>query len=109
MTHFGVGTAELLGAMSDAGATVIGVDWRTSLTDATGRVDAGKALQGNLDPVVLLAGWAATEKAARAVVDDGRRAVDAGAGGHIFNLGHGVLPGTDPELITDLVALVHSL
>ena len=109
MTHFGVGTAELLGAMSDAGATVIGVDWRTSLTDATGRVGAGKALQGNLDPVVLLAGWAATEKAARAVVDDGRRAVDAGAGGHIFNLGHGVLPGTDPELITDLVALVHSL
>ena len=109
MTHFGVGTAELLGAMSDAGATVVGVDWRTSLTDATGRVGAGKALQGNLDPVVLLAGWAATEKAARSVVDDGRRAVDAGAGGHIFNLGHGVLPGTDPELITDLVALVHSL
>ena len=109
MTHFGVGTAELLGAMSEAGATVVGVDWRTSLTDATGRVGAGKALQGNLDPVVLLAGWAATEKAARAVVDDGRRAVDAGAGGHIFNLGHGVLPGTDPELITDLVALVHSL
>ena len=109
MTHFGVGTAELLGAMSEAGATVVGVDWRTSLVDATGRVGAGKALQGNLDPVVLLAGWAATEKAARSVVDDGRRAVDAGAGGHIFNLGHGVLPGTDPELITDLVALVHSL
>ena len=109
MTHFGVGTAELLGAMSEAGATVVGVDWRTSLADATGRVGAGKALQGNLDPVVLLAGWAATEKAARSVVDDGRRAVDAGAGGHIFNLGHGVLPGTDPELITDLVALVHSL
>ncbi len=109
MTHFGVGTAELLGAMSESGATVVGVDWRTSLADATGRVGAGKALQGNLDPVVLLAGWAATEKAARSVVDDGRRAVDAGAGGHIFNLGHGVLPGTDPELITDLVALVHSL
>jgi uroporphyrinogen decarboxylase len=109
MTHFGVGTAELLGAMSEAGATVVGVDWRTSLADATGRVGAGKALQGNLDPVVLLAGWAATEKAARSVVGDGRRAVDAGAGGHIFNLGHGVLPGTDPELITDLVALVHSL
>lgn len=109
MTHFGVGTAELLGAMSEAGATVVGVDWRTSLADATGRVGAGKALQGNLDPVVLLAGWAATEKAARSVVDDGRRAVGAGAGGHIFNLGHGVLPGTDPELITDLVALVHSL
>jgi uroporphyrinogen decarboxylase len=66
-------------------------------------------LQGNLDPVTLLAGWEATEKAARAVVDDGRRAVAAGAGGHIFNLGHGVLPATDPELLTDLVALVHSL
>jgi len=109
MTHFGVGTAELLGAMSEAGATVVGVDWRTSLADATGRVGAGKALQGNLDPVVLLAGWAATEKAARAVVDDGRRAVASGAGGHISNLGHGVLPATDPELLTDLVALVHSL
>jgi uroporphyrinogen decarboxylase len=109
MTHFGVGTAELLGAMAEAGATVVGVDWRTSLADATSRVGSGKALQGNLDPVVLLAGWAATEKAARAVVDDGRRAIAAGAGGHIFNLGHGVLPSTDPELLTDLVALVHSL
>jgi uroporphyrinogen decarboxylase len=109
MTHFGVGTAELLGAMSEAGATVVGVDWRTSLADAAGRVGAGKALQGNLDPVVLLAGWQAVEKSARAVVDDGRRAVDVGAAGHIFNLGHGVLPPTDPELLTDLVALVHSL
>ncbi len=109
MTHFGVGTAELLGAMSAAGPTVVGVDWRTSLADAAARVDAGRALQGNLDPVVLLAGWPVVEKAARAVVDDGRRAVDAGAGGHIFNLGHGVLPATDPDLLTDLVALVHSL
>jgi len=109
MTHFCVGTAELLGAMSEAGATVVGVDWRTSLADAAGRVGSGKALQGNLDPVVLLAGWQAVEKAARVVVDDGRRAMAAGAAGHIFNLGHGVLPPTDPELLTDLVALVHSL
>ena len=109
MTHFGVGTAELLGAMSQAGATVVGVDWRTSLVDAAGRVGAGKALQGNLDPVVLLAGWAAVEKASRAVVIDGRNALDAGARGHIFNLGHGVLPATDPDVLTDLVALVHSL
>ncbi|MGB8404703.1 MAG: uroporphyrinogen decarboxylase, partial [Mycobacterium sp.] len=57
MTHFGVGTAELLGAMGEAGATVVGVDWRTNLVDAATRVSAGKALQGNLDPVVLLAGW----------------------------------------------------
>ena len=109
MTHFGVGTAELLGAMGQAGATVVGVDWRTSLADAATRVEAGKALQGNLDPVLLLAGWPVIEKATRAVVDDGRLAVDAGAAGHIFNLGHGVLPATDPELLTELAALVHSL
>ncbi|MCV6965948.1 uroporphyrinogen decarboxylase [Mycobacterium intermedium] len=109
MTHFGVGTAELLGVMSEAGATVVGVDWRTSLSDAATRVAPGTALQGNLDPVVVLAGWEVVEKAARAVVDDGRRAVDAGATGHVFNLGHGVLPETDPGVLTDLVALVHSL
>jgi uroporphyrinogen decarboxylase len=109
MTHFGVGTAELLGAMSQAGATVVGVDWRTSLTDAAARVQPGTALQGNLDPVVLLAGFDVAQSAARAVVEDGRRAVDAGAAGHIFNLGHGVLPGTDPSVITDIVTLVHSL
>jgi uroporphyrinogen decarboxylase len=109
MTHFGVGTAELLGAMSAAGATVVGVDWRTSLTDAAARVQTGTALQGNLDPVVLLAGWPVVEAAARRVVDDGRRAVDTGAAGHVFNLGHGVLPDTDPGIVTELVALVHSL
>ncbi|UXA08856.1 uroporphyrinogen decarboxylase [Mycobacterium sp. SMC-2] len=109
MTHFGVGTAELLGAMSTVGATVVGVDWRTSLTDAAARVAPGTALQGNLDPVVLLAGWPAVERAARAVVEDGRHAVDAGATGHVFNLGHGVLPDTDPGVLTDLVSLVHSL
>ena len=109
MTHFGVGTAELLGAMSGAGATVVGVDWRTSLTDAAARVQPGTALQGNLDPVVLLAGWPVVEAAARRVVDDGRRAVDAGAAGHVFNLGHGVPPDTDPRIVTELVALVHSL
>ncbi|BBY08141.1 uroporphyrinogen decarboxylase [Mycobacterium noviomagense] len=109
MTHFGVGTAELLGAMSAAGATVVGVDWRTSLTDAAARIQPGTALQGNLDPAVLLAGWPVVERAARAVVDDGRRAVDAGVAGHIFNLGHGVLPETDPGVLTELVSLVHSL
>ena len=109
MTHFGVGTAELLGAMSDAGPTVVGVDWRTSLTDAASRVRPGTALQGNLDPVVLQAGWPVVERAARAVVDDGRRAVDAGAAGHVFNLGHGVPPQTDPGVLTELVSLVHSL
>lgn len=117
MTHFGVGTAELLGAMSAAlkcgmkpgQATVVGVDWRTSLTHAAARVEPGTALQGNLDPVVLLAGWSVADHAARAVVDDGRRAVEAGATGHVFNLGHGVLPETDPGVLTELVSLVHSL
>ncbi len=114
MTHFGVGTAELLGAMSEVVAghgspAVVGVDWRTSLADAAVRVQRGCALQGNLDPVVLLAGWPAVQRAVRGVVEDGRRAVAAGASGHVFNLGHGVLPGTDPKVITDAVALVHEL
>ncbi|GFG76308.1 uroporphyrinogen decarboxylase [Mycobacterium botniense] len=113
MTHFGLGTAELLGAMSGAlkpvAAAVVGVDWRTTLTDAAARVQPGTVLQGNLDPAALLAGWPVVERAARAVVDDGRRAVDAGASGHVFNLGHGVLPETDPGVLTELVSLVHSL
>ncbi|MGV0742402.1 uroporphyrinogen decarboxylase [Mycolicibacterium sp. XJ870] len=113
MTHFGVGTAELLGAMSEAvgpaPAKVVGVDWRTALADAAPRVAPGTALQGNLDPVVLLAGWPVAEPAVRRVVEDGRRAVAAGAAGHIFNLGHGVLPATDPGIITEAVTLVHSL
>jgi uroporphyrinogen decarboxylase len=114
MTHFGVGTAELLGAMSEAASghgapAVVGVDWRTSLADAAARIQPGTALQGNLDPVVLLAGFDVAQPAVRAVIEDGRRAVDAGAAGHIFNLGHGVLPSTDPAVITDVVALVHSL
>lgn len=113
MTHFGVGTAELLPAMSSvvrpARAAMVGVDWRTPLTDAAARVEVGTALQGNLDPAALLAGWPVAQRSARGVVDDGRRAVDAGAAGHVFNLGHGVLPETDPGVLTELVGLVHSL
>lgn len=117
MTHFGVGTADLLGAMSAAVRSgekpghqaVVGVDWRTSLTDAAARVEPCTALQGNLDPVVLLAGWPAVERVARTVVDDGRRAVMAGAAGHVFNLGHGVLPETDPGVLSELVSFIHSL
>ena len=82
---------------------------RTSLTAAAGRVGPGRALQGNLDPVTLLAGWPVVEPAARAVYDDGRSALAAGAAGHVFNLGHGVLPATDPGVLTELVSLVHSL
>ena len=69
----------------------------------------GVALQGNLDPVVLLAGWPVVERAVRAVVEDGRARSTRAPPGHVFNLGHGVLPPTDPGIITEAVALVHSL
>ncbi|OZF44063.1 uroporphyrinogen decarboxylase [Rhodococcus sp. 14-2470-1b] len=107
--HFGVGTGELLGAMGDAGADVVGVDWRIPLDDAVTRVGAGKALQGNLDPAVLFAGWDAVETEVRRIVGEADRALAAGATGHVFNLGHGVLPDTDPDVLTRVVELVHSL
>ncbi|MCG5466066.1 uroporphyrinogen decarboxylase [Micromonospora sp. MED01] len=102
--HFGVGTAELLGAMGEAGADVVGVDWRTPLDVATGRIGADKAVQGNLDPCVLLAPWPVVEAEVRRILEQGRAAP-----GHVFNLGHGVLPETDPEVLTRVVALVHEL
>ncbi|WP_072802282.1 uroporphyrinogen decarboxylase [Rhodococcoides yunnanense] len=107
--HFGVGTGELLGAMGEAGADVVGVDWRIPLDDAVRRVGPGKALQGNLDPAVLFAGWDAVESEVRRIVAEADRAVEAGARGHVFNLGHGVLPDTDPDILTRVVELVHSL
>ena len=107
--HFGVGTGELLGAMGEAGADVVGVDWRIPLDVAAKRVGPGKALQGNLDPAVLFAGWDAIESETRRIVAEADRAVEAGALGHVFNLGRGVVPHTDPEMITRLVELVHSL
>lgn len=100
--HFGVTTGELLGLMGDAGADVVGVDWRVPLDLARQRVAPGKALQGNLDPAACLAGWDAVAGEARDVL-----ARNAGNPGHIFNLGHGVLPETDPEILGRLVALVH--
>ena len=100
--HFGVGTGELLPLLGEAGASVVGVDWRVSLDEAAGRVGGGYALQGNLDPAVLLAPWAVIEREARRVLDE---AVDLP--GHVFNLGHGVLPETDPDKLTRLVELVH--
>jgi uroporphyrinogen decarboxylase len=102
--HFGVGTGELLGAMGEAGADVVGVDWRVSLQDAVGRVGPGKALQGNLDPTVLFAPWPVIEAKVREVLRAG-----AAAEGHVFNLGHGVLPETDPDVLTRIVGLVHEL
>ncbi|WP_067540943.1 uroporphyrinogen decarboxylase [Nocardia crassostreae] len=107
--HFGVGTGELLGAMGEAGADVVGVDWRIPLNDAVRRVGPGKALQGNLDPAVLFAGPKAAESEVRRIAHEADEAITLGAKGHIFNLGHGVLPNTDPTAITDTVALIHSL
>ena len=99
--HFGVGTGELLGLLGEAGADVVGVDWRIPLGEASRRV-GGKTLQGNLDPAVLLAGWEVTEPRARAVLDSAR-----GLPGHVFNLGHGVPPETDPDVLARLTDLVH--
>ncbi|AKE89898.1 MULTISPECIES: uroporphyrinogen decarboxylase [Rhodococcus] len=107
--HFGVGTGELLGAMGEAGADVVGVDWRVPLDVAVTRVGAGKALQGNLDPAILFAGPEVVQAEVRRIVAEGDRARAAGATGHIFNLGHGVLPDTDPDVLTAVVELVHSL
>jgi uroporphyrinogen decarboxylase len=100
--HFGVGTGELLRLMGEAGADVVGVDWRVGLDEAARRVDAGKALQGNLDPALLLAPWPVLEQRVRQVLDQGRVAE-----GHVFNLGHGVLPQTDPGALTRVTDLVH--
>jgi uroporphyrinogen decarboxylase len=100
--HFGVGTGELLGLFGEAGADVVGVDWRIPLDEAARRVDPGKALQGNLDPAVLLAPWQVVESRARDVLARGRSAE-----GHIFNLGHGVLPEISPDTLARLTDLVH--
>ncbi|WP_254716729.1 uroporphyrinogen decarboxylase [Actinomadura sp. WMMB 499] len=100
--HFGVGTGELLGPMGEAGADVVGVDWRVPLDEAVSRVEPGKALQGNLDPAILFAPWETVEQRARDVLARGRTAE-----GHIFNLGHGVLPSTDPDVLARLADLVH--
>ncbi|WP_228549446.1 uroporphyrinogen decarboxylase [Dietzia sp. SYD-A1] len=107
-THFGVGTGELLGAMGEAGPEVVGVDWRIPLDDAAGRVP-GKVLQGNLDPAMLFADRPALDSEVRRILDEGSRARELGARGHVFNLGHGVLPATDPGAVTHVVELVHEL
>jgi uroporphyrinogen decarboxylase len=102
--HFGVGTSELLALLGDAGADVVGVDWRVPLDEAARRVGPGRSLQGNLDPAVLLADRATVEREVRRVVAEGRA-----ARGHVFNLGHGVLPDTDPGVLTAVADLVHEL
>lgn len=100
--HFGVGTGELLGLMAQAGADVVGVDWRVPLDVAATRV-GNRAVQGNLDPAMVFAPWEVVAEAATDVIARGRS-----ASGHIFNLGHGVLPSTDPGVLARLVEFVHS-
>ncbi len=101
--HFGVGTGELLDLMAGAGAEVVGVDWRVPLDRARARVGTGVAVQGNLDPTVVLAGFPAAAAETRRIL-----AEVAGGPGHVFNLGHGVLPETDPGVLAALVELVHA-
>jgi len=99
--HFGVTTGELLGLMAEAGADVVGVDWRTPLDRGWARI-GDRAVQGNLDPSVLGAPWPA-------VAAEADRVLEAAGGrpGHVFNLGHGVLPDTDPDTLARLVDHVH--
>ena len=100
--HFGVGTGELLGLFADAGADVVGVDWRVPIDAGWERIGFDKGVQGNLDPAACLAPWPAVEREVVGVLER-----IAGRPGHIFNLGHGVLPETDPTVLTRIVELVH--
>ncbi|MEP7160022.1 MAG: uroporphyrinogen decarboxylase [Dermatophilaceae bacterium] len=102
--HFGVGTGELLAAMGEAGADVVGVDFRLRLDEASRRLGPAYAVQGNLDPGLLFAPWPVVEQQVRRIVAEGRTTP-----GHIFNLGHGVLPATDPGVLTRVVELIRSL
>jgi uroporphyrinogen decarboxylase len=100
--HFGVGTGELLELMHEAGADVVGVDWRVPLDRARARLGADVAVQGNLDPAACLAPWETAAAATREVLD-----ANGGRPGHVFNLGWGVLPETDPDILRRVVDLVH--
>jgi uroporphyrinogen decarboxylase len=100
--HFGTGTAHLLASMAATGGDAIGLDWRIPLDEGWLAVGRDRAVQGNLDPAVLLGPWERTEAAALDVL-----ARAAGRPGHVFNLGHGVLPATSPDDLTRLVEVVH--
>jgi uroporphyrinogen decarboxylase len=102
LIHFGVGTGGILHLMAEAGADVLGVDWHVSLDKAAEIAPGVQALQGNLDPAVCLAPWEIVAHQARRILRE-----RPSAKGHIFNLGHGVLPSTDPDVLARLVDLVH--
>lgn len=99
----GVGTGELLGLFAQTGAEVLGVDWRVPLSEARRRTGGQVALQGNLDPAVCLAPWPAVAEQTRNVLAESGSNPD-----YIFNLGHGVLPQTDPAILEKIVELVHT-
>ncbi len=100
--HFGVGTANLLGLMGEAGADVVGVDWRTPLADAIPQV-GDRGVQGNLDPTLVFAPTELMTARAAEVIEAGRA-----ARGHVFNLGHGVIPSTDPDQLKRLTEFVQT-
>lgn len=100
--HFGVGTSNLLTLMGEAGADIVGVDWRTPLADAIGRV-GDRGVQGNLDPTLVFAPTEVMTARAAQIIDAGRAAK-----GHIFNLGHGVIPSTDPAQLQRLTEFVQT-
>lgn len=104
LIHFGTGTFELLPALRDVGVDAVGVDHRLPLDVASARLGGATPVQGNLDPALLAAPWRVLEAHVREVVDRGRAAP-----AHVVNLGHGVPPDTDPDVLTRIVALVHSL
>lgn len=104
VVHFGTGTGELLVAMRDVGADVVGVDYRIPLDEANRRLGGTVPLQGNIDPALLAAPWPVLEAHVRDVVARG-----AAAPGHVVNLGHGVPPDTDPDVLTRVVSLVHEI
>lgn len=101
--HFGTGTATLLEAMSEAGSDVVGADWRIPLDEAWQKIGTGLGIQGNLDPTLLLG---PRDRMLAGADDVLRRA--AGRPGHIFNLGHGILPGTAVEQVEALAEFVHT-
>lgn len=101
--HFGVVTGELLGAMALPECDVVGVDFRVQLADGVTRIGPDHSVQGNLDPAAVQSGWPVVQERAEQVIRQG-----AAARGHIFNLGHGVLPDTDPAVLTELVSWIHT-
>jgi uroporphyrinogen decarboxylase len=100
--NFGTGTAGFLELLKEAGGDVISVDWRVTLKEAWRRIGSDVGIQGNLDPVALLAPWSVLQKKAEEILDDANKSP-----GHIFNLGHGILPSTPEDSVKALADFVH--